>query len=138
MAEALGVSDAELVRHFRKAAANPLPCREVTAAPAQEVVHAPPLDLLHLMPIPTHNEHDSGPYIGAGLTIARDPETGVQNVAIHRCQISGPDRIGVLLLPRHTDHFFRKAEAAGRPLEVALVVSVDPATLLSSQAIVPV
>jgi 2,5-furandicarboxylate decarboxylase 1 len=77
-------------------------------------------------------------YISAGLTIARDPETGAQNVAIHRCQISGPDRIGILLLPRHTDHFFRKAEAAGQGLEVALVIGVDPATLLSSQAIVPV
>ena len=138
MAEALGVSDTELVRHFQKAAANPLPWREVTEAPAQEVVHAPPLDVLQLMPIPTHNEHDSGPYIGAGLTIARDPETGVQNVAIHRCQISGPDRIGVLLLPRHTDHFFRKAEAKGEPLAVAIVIGVDPASLLASQAIVPV
>jgi 2,5-furandicarboxylate decarboxylase 1 len=69
--------------------------------------------------------------------ISRDPETGVQNVAILRCQISGPDRIGVLVLPRHTDSFYRKAEAAGRGLEVALVVGVDPACLLASQAIVP-
>jgi 2,5-furandicarboxylate decarboxylase 1 len=104
----------------------------------QQVVHIEGIDLLQLLPIPTHNEHDSGPYISAGLTIARDPETGVQNVAIHRCQISGPNRIGILLLPRHTDHFYRKAEAAGHGLEVALVIGVDPATLLSSQAIVPV
>ena len=138
MAEALGVPQSGLVRHFQDAAANPLPWREVADGPAQEVVHRTDIDLLKLLPIPTHNEYDSGPYISAGLTIARDPETGVQNVSIHRCQISGPDRIGILLLPRHTDHFYRKAEAAGRPLEVALVVSVDPATLLSSQAIVPV
>ena len=138
MAEALGVRESELVRHFQKAAANPLPWREVSQGPAQEVVHSKEIDLLKLMPIPTHNEHDSGPYIGAGLTIARDPETGVQNVAIHRCQISGSDRIGILLLPRHTDHFFRKAEAKGEPLEVAIVIGVDPASLLASQAIVPV
>jgi 2,5-furandicarboxylate decarboxylase 1 len=138
MAEALGVPQSGLVRHFQDAAANPLPWREVADGPAQEVVHRTDIDLLKLLPIPTHNEYDSGPYISAGLTIARDPETGVQNVSIHRCQISGPGRIGILLLPRHTDHFYRKAEAAGRPLEVALVVSVDPATLLSSQAIVPV
>ena len=54
----------------------------------------------------------------------------MQNVSIHRCQISGPDRIGILLLPRHTDHFYRKAEARGEALEMALVVGVDPATLL--------
>jgi 2,5-furandicarboxylate decarboxylase 1 len=138
MAEALGVSQDALVARFREAAANPLPFREVAGGPAQEVVHRSGIDLLKLLPIPTHNEYDSGPYISAGLTIARDPETGVQNVAIHRCQISGPDRIGILLLPRHTDHFYRKAEAAGKGLEVALVVGVDPATLLSSQAIIPV
>jgi 2,5-furandicarboxylate decarboxylase 1 len=138
MAEAFGVTESELIRHYQQAAANPLPWREVAAAPAQEVVQLNDIDLQRLLPIPTHNEHDSGPYITAALAISRDPETGVQNVAIHRCQISGPDRIGVLLLPRHTDHFYRKAEAAGRGLEVALVIGVDPACLLASQAIVPV
>jgi 2,5-furandicarboxylate decarboxylase 1 len=137
MAEALGVPQSDLIRHYQDAAANPLPWREVAHAPAQEVVHRDDIDLLRLLPIPTHNEYDSGPYITAGLTIAGDPETGVQNVAIHRCQISGPDRIGALLLPRHTDHFYRKAEAADHGLEMALVIGVDPATLLSSQAIVP-
>ncbi|TWA70214.1 2,5-furandicarboxylate decarboxylase 1 [Azospirillum brasilense] len=138
MAEALGVSGDALIAHVRKAADEPLPWREITNAPAQEVVHRGPIDLTRLLPIPTHNEHDSGPYISAGLTIARDPETGVQNVSIHRCQINGPDRIGILLLPRHTDHFYRKAEAKGEALEIALVIGVDPATLLASQAIVPV
>jgi len=138
MAEALGVPQEGLIRHMQDAAAHPLACREVADGAAQEVVHTRDIDLTKLLPIPTHNEFDSGPYISAGLTIARDLETGVQNVSIHRCQISGPDRIGILLLPRHTDHFYRKAEAAGKALEVALVIGVDPATLLSSQAIVPV
>ena len=56
--------------------------------------------------------------------ISRDHETGVQNVAILRCQISGPDRIGVLVLPRHTDNFYRKAEAAGRgPASITICVA---------------
>ena len=138
MAEAFGVTESELIRHYQHAAANPLSWREVAAAPVQDVVHLDQIDVLRLLPVPTHNEHDSGPYITAAITVSRDPETGVQNVAIHRCQVSGPGRIGVLLLPRHTDHFYRKAEAAGRGLEVALVIGVDPACLLASQAIVPV
>ena len=137
MAEALGTTEDALVAHFTRAAADPMPWRELPGGPAQEVVHRNGIDLLDLLPVPTLNEHDSGPYISAGLMISRDPETGVQNVAILRCQISGPDRIGVLVLPRHTDSFYRKAEAAGRGLEVALVVGVDPACLLASQAIVP-
>jgi 2,5-furandicarboxylate decarboxylase 1 len=137
MAEAFGVPQSDLVRHFQRAAANPRPWREVSDGPAQQIVRMHDIDLLRLLPIPTLNEYDSGPYISAGLTISRDPETRLQNVAILRCQISGPDRIGVLILPRHTDYFFRKAEAAGQALEVALVIGVDPATLLASQAIVP-
>lgn len=136
MAEALGVAESDLVRHFQKAAANPLPLNEIKKAPCQDVVHDRDVDVLKLMPVPTLNEHDSGPYISAGLMISRDPVTGAQNVAILRCQISGPDRIGVLILPRHTDLFYRNAEQSGEGLEVALVVGVDPATLLSSQAIV--
>jgi 2,5-furandicarboxylate decarboxylase 1 len=69
--------------------------------------------------------------------IARNPATGKQNVAIHRCQLSGPNRLGVLLLPRHTHMFYEIAEQAGEPLPVAIAIGVDPLTLLASQAIAP-
>ena len=136
MAETMGVSQDELLGRYQDAAEGPLAWREVSDAPVQAKVHRD-VDLNRLLPVPTHNEHDSGPYITAGLLISRDPETGVQNVSINRCQISGPDRIGVLILPRHTMAFYQNAEAAKRPLEVAIVIGVDPLTLLASQAIVP-
>ncbi|MGO9360022.1 MAG: UbiD family decarboxylase [Xanthobacteraceae bacterium] len=134
IAESLGVPTRDLLPHFQHAVRRPLPWVEVAAAPVQDVVHRD-VDLLAQLPIPKHNEHDSGPYITAALLIARNPQTGVQNVSIHRCQVSGPDRIGVLLLPRHTQHYFRIAEAAGEALEIALVIGVHPACLLASQAI---
>jgi 2,5-furandicarboxylate decarboxylase 1 len=96
------------------------------------------VDLAHLLPLPTHNEHDSGPYITAGLMITRNPRTGRQNVSIHRCQLSGPNRLGLLLLPRHAHMFFETAEQAGGALAAAIVVGVDPLTLLASQAIAPI
>lgn len=134
IADALGVPVASLLSAFQNAVRHPLPWVEVSAAPAQEVVHEK-VDLLEQLPIPKHNEHDSGPYITAALLIARNPKTGIQNVSIHRCQVSGPDRIGVLLLPRHTLHYFRMAEEAGEALEMALVIGVHPACILASQAI---
>ncbi|MDX2203600.1 MAG: UbiD family decarboxylase [Hyphomicrobiaceae bacterium] len=134
VAAALGVPDAELLDRFLNAARNPIAPVEVARAPAQDVVHEA-VDIERLLPIPTHNELDSGAYITAALLIARDPDTGIQNIAIHRCQISGPDRIGVLLLPRHTQAYYRRAEQRGMPLEIALVVGVHPAFLLASQAI---
>ena len=131
---ALGVSDADLLPTFLNAARMPLAPVEVRDAPAQEVVHRD-VDIQRLLPIPTHNELDSGAYITSALFIARHPETGIQNISIHRCQISGPDRIGVLLLPRHTLAYYRRAEQLGVPLEIALVIGVHPAYLLASQAI---
>ncbi len=137
MAEAMGVEPGELLARFQEAALDPVPWQEVTSAPVQEIVHRK-VDLAQLLPLPTHNEHDSGPYITAGLMIVRNPRTGKQNVSIHRCQLSGPNRLGVLLLPRHAHLFFEMAEQRGAPLEAAIVVGIDPLTLLASQAIAPV
>jgi 2,5-furandicarboxylate decarboxylase 1 len=137
MAEAMGVEPGEVLARFQEAALAPLPWHEVSVAAAQEVVHRD-VDLTRLLPIPVHNEHDGGPYITAGLMITRNPHTGKQNVSIHRCQVNGPNRLGVLLLPRHAHMFFEMAEQGGKPLEAALVVGVDPLTLLASQAIAPI
>jgi len=136
VAEAMGVKGSEVLARFQDAALNPLPWQELTNALVQEVVHRD-VDLGRLLPLPTHNEHDNGAYITAGLLIARNPSTGVQNVSIHRLQLSGPNRLGALLLPRHTSMFYDIAERAGQPLDVAIVIGVDPLTLLSSQAIAP-
>lgn len=137
MAEAMGVTSAEVLARYEAASLNPLPWREVSDAACQQVVHRQ-IDLNRLLPIPTHNEHDSGPYITAGLLITRNPRTGVQNVSIHRLQVNGPNRLGALLLPRHALAFFQEVEALGEDLEVAVVIGADPLTLLASQAIVPI
>lgn len=136
VADSLGVPTPALLSRFQSAVRQPLPWVEVGAAPVHDVIHRN-VDLLQQLPIPKHNEYDSGPYITAALLIARNPRSGIQNVSIHRCQVSGPDRLGVLLLPRHTLHYFKLAEAAGDALEIALAIGVHPACLLASQAIAP-
>ena len=109
IAEAMGVEPADVLARFQDAALNPLPWQEVKTAPVHDIVHRD-VDLGKLLPLPTHNEHDNGAYITAGLLIARNPSTGVQNVSIHRLQLSGPSRLGALLLPRHTSAFYEIAE----------------------------
>ncbi len=137
MAEAAGVPQDRLLEHYQRACREPVPSVQVEDAACQQVVHTD-VDLASMLPIPTHNEHDHGAYITAGLLIARRPDTGVQNVSIHRLQLSGPNRLGALLLPRHTLAFFRDTEDAGADLEIAVVIGVDPLTLMASQAIVPI
>ena len=139
IAEALGVSEREWLAHVRDAVDHPIAWREVPAeqAPVQQVVHDV-VDIRALLPIPRHNEHDSGPYICAGLVVARNPKTGVQNVSINRIQVHAPDRMGVLILPRHLHAFQRAAEAAGEALPVAVVIGASPGALLASQAVLPI
>jgi 2,5-furandicarboxylate decarboxylase 1 len=139
IAEAMGVKESELLARYRRAAENPVRWHEVdqASAPCQQVAHTD-VDMRTLLPIPIHSEHDSGPYITAGLVIARNPKTGTQNVSINRIQVTDKDRMGVLILPRHLHAFFQAAEEKGEPLPVAVVVGVDPLTLLASQAITPI
>jgi 2,5-furandicarboxylate decarboxylase 1 len=139
IAEAMGVPESGLLARFRQAAEKPLPCREVSAkdAPCQQAVHRGG-DVLKLLPVPTHSEHDNGPYITAGLVIARNPVTGVQNVSINRIQVHSGTRMAILMLPRHLLAFYKEAETRNEALEVAVVIGVDPLTLLASQAIAPI
>lgn len=139
IAEAMGVPESGLLGAFRRAAEKPLAWKEIGRgdAPCQAVVHTE-LDVRKLLPVPTHSEHDSAPYITAGAVIGRNPKTGIQNVSINRIQVNAAKRMAVLLLPRHLHAFFKDAEAAGQALPVAVVIGVDPLTLLASQAITPI
>jgi 2,5-furandicarboxylate decarboxylase 1 len=135
------VEESQLLAAYRAAAERPMKWREVTPAeaPCQGIVHeGAALDIRTLLPIPTHSEHDSGAYITAGLVIARNPQTGIQNVSINRIQVHAAKRMAILMLPRHLHGFYQAAEAMGEALPVAVVIGVDPLTLLASQAIAPI
>ncbi|MGA2961568.1 MAG: UbiD family decarboxylase [Candidatus Korobacteraceae bacterium] len=137
IAKAMRVAVPCVSEHFFWAQTHPSACETVdrASAPVKEVITTA-VDLGRL-PIPVHHEKDGGRYITAGLLVSKDPSTGARNVSIHRLQVLGPDRLGILILPRHLDNFFRAAEQAGKALEVAIAIGVDPVLLLSSQALAP-
>lgn len=137
IAEAMGISNNMLLEHFREAVLNPIPWKEIKKAQAQEVVIRKNIDIKSILPIPTHNEYDSGEYITAGLVIARNPQSGEQNVSINRLQINGPDTLGILILPRDLNKFFEMAENKDQSLPVSISIGSDPMSLLASQAILP-
>lgn len=135
--KALNVPIPELAPLFARAQANPMECKiiEKNLAPVKEVI-IEDVDLTKL-PIPVHHEKDSGPYITAGVLVAKNPETGEKNVSIHRLQVTDKNHLGILILPRHLMHFHRIAEKKNEPLEIAIVIGCDPITMLSSQALTP-
>jgi len=139
MAEAIGVPQHELLACFRDAAAQGIAWREIgpAEAPVRECV-AEGASVLDLLPIPTHNEHDSGPYITAGVMVARNPRTGIQNASIQRIQVLDGRRLQMRGGSRHVFAFHTAAEERGEPLHVAIVIGADPVVLLASQAVVAI
>ncbi len=136
-AKAIGVPEEKLVNAVSAAQASPRDCVliEKSKAPVKEVIELN-VDLGKL-PIPVHHEKDGGPYITAGVLISKDPDTGAGNLSIHRLHVLGPNKLGILILPRHLSHFHRTAEENGKPLDVAIAIGLDPILLLASQAIAP-
>src|SRR5262245_33494750 len=99
-------------------------------APCQEVVVKKP-DLTQ-WPIPTHSPLDAGPFITAGVVIARDPESGRHNLSYNRMQIYGPDRAGISMnIWRHIKAFFDKIEPQGRNLPFAVALGPDPVVMMA-------
>ena len=138
-AEACETTNYDLIHRFTEAVANPRPCSHAdkSAATVKENILLEDIDLIKMLPIPVHHEEDSGNYITAGLCIVRDPDTRKQNVSIHRLQVSGKDKLGALILARHTHHLQRQAEERNEALDCAIVIGADPVTMLASQASTP-
>ena len=134
MARALGVARNELHDFCLAALRNPIPPVIVGEAPVQAIEHRTDVDLARLLPVPTWFEREAGPYISAGVIVAKDPETGRRNVSIARLRLEGGSRVMAGIARNH--HLYRlaeKAQALGRPLEIAVAIGNHAAVLLASQ-----
>lgn len=99
--------------------------------PCQEVVSLEP-DLYEIG-APTLALKDGGPYFSNCVVIAKDPDTGVRNTSIHRLQIKGKNRFGLLLdQGRHLRDYYERAEKKGVSLEITINNGVDPAIYVCS------
>ncbi len=112
---------------------NPLKPRIVQSGEVHDVaVLGEKVDVTTL-PIPTHFEQDGGPFIGSGIFIVKDPDSGARNLSIHRLHLKGKNKFGTSLHSRRTLwNWQRIAEERGKPLEVAIVIGPPPIILLAS------
>jgi 2,5-furandicarboxylate decarboxylase 1 len=95
------------------------PPRLRDSAPANEVVEDK-VDLARL-PIPVHALKDGGRYLDASVVVARNPETGLPNISIHRMMVTRKDRLTFLIDPgRHLGAYVEVAERRGEPLPVTI------------------
>ncbi|WP_160320345.1 UbiD family decarboxylase domain-containing protein, partial [Rhizobium ecuadorense] len=68
-------------------------------------------DILTRLPVPTFFSKETGPYITAGLIVARDPETGLGNASYARIKVLGPNEAMIGIAPNH--HLAIMARKAG-------------------------
>ena len=104
----------------------------VDGGPVKEVIIKEGIDLPSLLPALTYHKKDAGPYMTAAITMARDPETGMQNMGLHRIQLKGGNRLGIFLANPPVATFWQRADLRGEGLEVAIAIGVDPAILLGA------
>ncbi len=110
------------------------------APPATTVVEAGDLVEGRLGDLPqiTYCERDAGPYITAGVFLAREPETGVPNLSFHRGMHVSDTELRVRLGGSHDlTRYQAKAEAAGQALEAAILIGAPPEVVLAAAASIP-
>ncbi|MGB3266693.1 MAG: UbiD family decarboxylase, partial [Microcoleus sp.] len=82
---------------------------------------------------------DAGKIITLGLVITKDCETGTPNVGVYRLQLQSKNTMTVHWLSvRGGARHLRKAAQAGKKLEVAIALGVDPLIILAAATPIPV
>jgi len=139
IAWALGRDYDYLLRNFGELESAMIAPEETgSPAPCQEnVITGADIDVLSL-PLLRHFELDGGRYSTAGLQVARDPDTGVSNVSIHRQLPLDATHLTVFApLGRHLRTIIERWHEKGKPAEIAVVIGADPVTQIASQARAP-
>lgn len=132
IAKFMGVPEETLTQSFIDRKSQHIDPKVVEGGPVKEVVIRENIDLVSLLPALTYHEKDASPYLTSAITIAGDPETGAQNIGLHRLQIKGGNRLGILLANPPVASFWQRAESVGKGLEVAIAIGVDPAIMLGT------
>jgi 4-hydroxy-3-polyprenylbenzoate decarboxylase len=109
---------------------------EVSKGACQEVVETNPD--LNTLPILKCWPQDGGRFITFPLVYTQDPETGIRNIGMYRMQVYDGKTTGMHWQVHHggASHY-RKAEKAGKRLEVAVALGGDPALTYSATAPLP-
>jgi 4-hydroxybenzoate decarboxylase len=105
------------------------------------LVTPPPLvrgsiaDLPHI----TWREKDAGPYITAGVFLAKHPDTGIPNLSFCRTMMSSDSKLVCCIdAPHDLAQYQACAEARSQALEVAILIAPPPAVFIAACASVPI
>ncbi|MEW6328589.1 MAG: UbiD family decarboxylase [Candidatus Micrarchaeota archaeon] len=127
IAQYLKTTPEKLIFRMARAIDKPTKPTLVKNAPCHEVVETG-VDL-NKIPILFHCAKDGGPYISAGVVVARDSEYG-RNCSFHRLMKIEKNKFTLRILPRHLDAFIKRN---GGELDVAVAIG-NPVNFLLAAA----
>lgn len=83
---------------------------------------------LFIMPIITHFEKESGPFITSSIAYAKNPDTGKQNSSFHRMMPIDKTHFSIRMVEgRHLHRCFIDAKEHKEDLKIAVTIGVHPA-----------
>ena len=83
---------------------------------------------ISLMPIVSHFEKESGPFITSSIAYVKNPETGKQNSSFHRLMPIDNKHLSIRMVEgRHLHRCFVDAKEHGEDLKIAITIGVHPA-----------
>ncbi|MBI3934901.1 MAG: UbiD family decarboxylase, partial [Acidobacteria bacterium] len=87
LASAIGSEPRSAVADYLRRIEHPVAPREVSNGPVKEVVLKGDAVDLRAIPQIVHHQDDAGPYLTAGITLARDPLSGRLNCSFNRLML---------------------------------------------------
>jgi 4-hydroxy-3-polyprenylbenzoate decarboxylase len=107
------------------------PCQQI-------VIEGEDVDLTQI-PLIRPYIKDAGKIITLGLVITKDCETGTPNVGVYRLQLQSKNTMTVHWLSvRGGARHLRKAAQAGKNLEIAIALGVDPMIIMAAATPIPI
>jgi 2,5-furandicarboxylate decarboxylase 1 len=125
----LGIEEEDLLVEMSKRVNQHIASVEVgkAEAPVKELILKDGEVDLGDIPAMITSDKDGGRYLASGMVFLKDPETGIANVSVHRMQIMGKDKTGLLMVPRHARRIFDKSASRGEPMPAAVAIGAHPA-----------
>ncbi|MEX2454357.1 MAG: UbiD family decarboxylase, partial [Rhodospirillaceae bacterium] len=139
---ALGMEEGDekaFLKEYAAREAHPIePVMAEGDVPVHEVVKTGDEIDVEEFPICTYHELDAGKFITAGLSVMRDPDTGIDNIGIYRHQVHSRNELGIQLSETaHGNVIWKKYERRGLACPIAIVIGHHPAFFLGSLSFTP-
>lgn len=132
LATAFGVPEEDFPLTYRSRMERRIKPVLVSDAPVKQVRILDNVDIIRTIPVLTHHARDAGPYFTSAITMARDPDTGFSGMGIHRIQVRDRKTVAIFLATPPLSHFLARSESKRGPLEIAIVIGIDPITFFAS------